>query len=68
VAQNEPAPSSGQCVRIGIVVAATPKHQIPALRYLLLQLNTLQSLFEYEFLPTEMSNSPLKMLNHEGGK
>ena len=53
--------------RIGILLSRTKRLQIPALRYLILHLNCLQNVFEYELLPndaeTTAATAPLAALN-----
>jgi hypothetical protein len=49
--------------RVGLIISNTPELQTPALRYLILHLNCLQKLFEYEILPNELEDSPLEVLN-----
>ena len=48
--------------RIGILFSNTERLQVPALRYLLLELNSVQKHFEYELLPNDMPESPLEVL------
>lgn len=42
--------------RIGILLVGLQKTNLEALRYLVLQMNSLQSVFEYEFLPFEQDD------------
>jgi hypothetical protein len=51
--------------RIGILFSNTERLQVPALRYLLLELNSVQKHFEYELLPNDMPESPLEVLNND---
>jgi hypothetical protein len=44
-------------IRIGVLLGRSTKLEIPALRFLILHLNSLQPVFEYEFLPNDMRNS-----------
>ncbi len=46
-------PANTQIRRIGIIISGMNNANIPALSYLLLHLNTIQSTFEYEILPFE---------------
>jgi len=52
------APRQGSVRRIGILLVGLQTANLPALRYLILQLNRLQTTFEYEFLPTQDPERP----------
>lgn len=51
--------------RIGVLLSNDKELQVPALRYLLLELNSVQKHFEYEFLPNDMPDSPLEALTRD---
>lgn len=48
----------GSVRRIGIVLVGLESANLPALRFLILQLNRLQTTFEYEFLPIRHPDPP----------
>lgn len=48
--------------RMGILLHDLKKVNIPALKFLILQLNSLQNVFEYEFLPCDAEDQFIKML------
>lgn len=48
--------------RIGILLADMGKLNVPALKYLVLHMNTLQKIFEYEFLPVNFDDELLRKL------
>jgi len=52
--------------RIGIVLINLPKVNKTALEYLVLQMNSLQSTFEFEFLPTNPNEKFFELLEGEG--
>ncbi len=59
-------PATSEVHRVGVILSNTQQLQIPALRFLILHLNCLQKVFEYEILPSELEESPLAVLNsHE---
>ena len=49
--------------RIGVLLHDLKKVNIPALKFLILQLNSLQNVFEYEFLPCDAKDQFIKMLS-----
>lgn len=55
------APSS-QVKRIGIMLCGLEKANLAALKFLVLQMNSLQRSFEYEFLPTDPTDELIKLL------
>jgi hypothetical protein len=57
------APSQIQTKRIGILLVGFDKGNLPALRFLLLHMNTLQNFIEYELLPTDLESEIFKMLS-----
>lgn len=55
------------CVyRIGIVLTQLPKVNKTVLKYLILQMNKLQSTFEFEFTPVDGGDELIKKLNSKG--
>ncbi len=52
-----------QVKRIGLLISGFKKIDLSALKYLILQMNSLQSTFEYEFLPTRTGDGLLKLLS-----
>jgi hypothetical protein len=66
---DEPVPPkpavASKIHRVGVIISNSSPLQTPALRYLILHLNCLQNVFEYEILPNELENSPLAVLNTE---
>lgn len=65
MAKSISAPNSVH--RIGILFSDAEELRIPALRFLILKLNSLQRAFEYEILPNRMPDSPLEVLSDRTG-
>jgi hypothetical protein len=56
-------PRQQEVKRIGILLADLGKFNIPVLKFLVLQMNTLQQTFEYEFLPAPREDKFLQTLS-----
>lgn len=56
-------PRQQEVKRIGILLADLGKFNIPVLKFLVLQMNTLQQTFEYEFLPAPREDEFLQTLS-----
>jgi hypothetical protein len=64
---TKPIPPHNPVQRIGILFSDAEELRIPALRFLILKLNSLQRAFEYEILPNRMPGSPLAVLTDRTG-
>jgi hypothetical protein len=62
---NDTAPIAPQqkAKRIGILLSGLEKANLPVLHFLVLYMNSLQSTFEYEFLPTAPQDELIQMLS-----
>lgn len=56
---------SRQVKRLGIIFVGLEKANLPAFRFILLQINSLQHTFEYEFLPLDKDDEFIKSLFSE---
>jgi hypothetical protein len=73
--KGDESPAAREVTRIGIILAPLSKLNLSALRFLVLELNTLQKSFEYEFLPCDADDafvrlftSPSSVDRHEARK